>query len=131
MRYKKDDKVVPHSKSIYGQSLDDSVVYLNAKAKGQDFLYVDRYTTYDGQECLVLVEDENTTGGDYFFESDISMYVDPTVKVVPELVEDVQIKIADKVKITIEYGEGNYIQINSEGIMIKGDSITLNETKGE
>lgn len=77
--FKKGDKVVAHSKSVWGESLEDSTVWQQAKRAGQDYLYFIRY--YDGtirggrfNGAVVLGLNEDSIAGDFFLESDIERY---------------------------------------------------------
>lgn len=73
MRYKKGDKVVPHSKTVvnYG-GLDVSGSWRRAVRNGLGYLFVTRYTEVEGVEVLVL--NDSSIGGDYFLPSDVTPY---------------------------------------------------------
>lgn len=70
------NKYVPHSKSWHeDDTLEDSVAWQKAQAKGQPYLYyvgVDE----DGGECMFWWE-YDADGGDYFLPSDVTPYIEP------------------------------------------------------
>ena len=80
MKLKKGMRVIPISKTPDGrtQGLENSVCWKNAKQRNQPFLYVidcrkTHANSVDYPEIL-LSEDKNSSGGDYFLISDVTTY---------------------------------------------------------
>jgi hypothetical protein len=67
------ERYVPHSKSIYG-SLEKAACWGHAKKEGQYFLY---YTGVDANLHVFSHKKEEEVCGDFFLESDVTLYTGP------------------------------------------------------
>lgn len=116
-RYKVGDKVVVLSKTI-GDIIEESVNIKNAKEYGQSFLYVAEtdVVAYGESNILTLSSEPYGRGGDYFRESDVNPYVETEPKdyIIPTP--------PSGITVTIEL-DSNLLEISSDGITIKADSI--------
>lgn len=95
VEYKKGDKVVPHKKSCLGD-LASSVEWRKAREFGQPFLYVSGIA---GDNTLILSCNEGY-GGDYFKESDVSMYENNSklVEMLQKENKELQERLDDQIK---------------------------------
>ena len=64
-------QVVPHRKTIWGP-LSESVVWEVARARHQPYLYIIHFDTQT--ESWVLDHDKDSDTGDFFNESDFTIY---------------------------------------------------------
>ena len=77
-KFKVGDRVVPHSKTVEGWGkLSSSGVWEKAKDNEQPFLYITkRDDRYDKPDNPCYAASDNLEGGDYFMESDLTLYVE-------------------------------------------------------
>ena len=108
-KFKIGDKVTPHSKSVEGfGSLRQSSHWISAQERGQQFLYIAGIRaehSVEGNPCYSLSSDNFRDYGDFFFESDITAYVDPVKKskTMHELaLEHLDLKAGDRVRVTMK-----------------------------
>ncbi len=75
-KFKKGDKVVPHSKSVdWGYSFEDCAQWKDAKEKNQPFLYVSNWN--EDEEAYALVSKMGYVGN-FYKEFDLTLYQEPT-----------------------------------------------------
>jgi hypothetical protein len=77
-KFRKGDKVVPHSKSVVGAGFSDlheCYLWSRAREKDQNFLYVIEYDKFGGKTVLVLSDSEYDSYGNYYLESDVIPYL--------------------------------------------------------
>ncbi len=82
MKYKKGDKVVPISKSVW-DSLEESFHWKEAKKINQGYLYINGF---DKQENAYECVHESNNYGDFFLESDLIPYVDTELRTATRIV---------------------------------------------
>lgn len=71
MKYKKGTKVIPNDKTAGEGGLNNSVIW-KCRPKNQPYLFI---TGYDYEEnAYVLQNKPNLSGGDFFNESDLTLY---------------------------------------------------------
>jgi hypothetical protein len=71
MKYKIGDKVVPFQKTV-GWDFQDSIIWEEAKSKGQNYLFIKRYD--ENGNYYVLGDNKDEISGDYFNEDDFYLY---------------------------------------------------------
>ena len=71
MKYKIGDKVVPFQKTV-GWDFQDSIIWEEAKSKGQNYLFIKRYD--ENGNYYVLGDNKDDISGDYFNEDDFYLY---------------------------------------------------------